>query len=154
MSICLRYSSNRAEAEEILNEGFLKVFTKLDQYEETYGFKKWLRRILINTSIDYYRKYKKLPVHPTPEATPLEVDHNEGWSNLLYEDILKYIQMLPPSYRLVFNLYAIDGFMHHEIAEQLNISVGTSKSNYAKARKLLQGYLRKNNEVTLYRNGR
>lgn len=147
MSVCLRYSSCKEEAEEILNEGFIKVFKKIDLYDENYEFKKWFRRILINTSVDYFRKYKKMTIHHADEFFFPEGDRNIGWDNLLYEDVVKQVQLLPPAYRLVVNLYAIDGYKHHEIAEQLNISVGTSKSNYSKARRLLQTYLKKNNSI-------
>jgi len=154
MSIALRYSSAKSEAEEVLNESFFKVFSKLDQYDENYEFKKWFRTILIHTSIDYHRKYKKLKSYASEDIEPSEYDQNTGWDKLLYEDILEEIQYLPPSYRLVFNLYAIDGFKHHEIAEQLNISVGTSRSNFARARKLLQKRLIKINEVKKVSNGK
>lgn len=154
MSIALRYSSNRSEAEEILNESFHKVFLHIDRYQETYGFKKWFSTILIHTSIDYYRKYKKLDVFATDIIVDPSYDHNQGWDKLLYEDILKYIQMLPPSYRIVFNLFAIDGYKHTEIAQQLNISVGSSKSNYAKARKRLQQYLLENQDLKRYGHGK
>ena len=107
-------------------------------------FKKWFRSILVNTSIDYHRKYNKLKTISSEKLETSEVDHNTAWENLLYGDLLKVIQLLSPGYRVVFNLYAIDGYKHQEIAEQLNISVGTSRSNYAKARKLLQGHFRKN----------
>lgn len=142
------------EAEEILNDAFFKAFSRLDQYDEHYDFKQWFRVILINTSIDYFRKYKKLAIYPSGELISAEVEQNTGWENLLYEDILKHIQSLPPSYRLVFNLFAIEGYKHHEIAEKLSISVGSSKSNYAKARKLLQSYLKKSKAVSLFKYGK
>jgi RNA polymerase sigma factor (sigma-70 family) len=154
MSVALRYSSARTEAEEILNESFFKVFSKIDQYDENNEFKKWFRSILINTSIDYHRKYKKLKTISSEKPESLEVDHNTAWEGLLYEDLLKVIQLLSPGYRVVFNLYAIDGYKHQEIAEQLNISVGTSRSNYAKARKLLQGHLEKMKDVKKASNGK
>ena len=147
MSVALRYSSVKPEAEDILNTAFFKVFSRLDQYDENYEFKKWFRSILINSAIDYHRKFKKLKTLSDEKSEPSEVDNNMGWENLLYEDLLKEIRLLSPGYRVVFNLYAIDGYKHQEIAEQLNISVGTSRSNYAKARKLLQERLRKYEEV-------
>ena len=137
-----------------MNESFLKVFSKLDQYDVDYDFKKWFRTILINTSIDYHRKYKKLKIADTEEEFTASFDDNIGWQNLLYEDLLKEIQSLPPTYRIVFNLYAIDGFKHHEIAKQLNISVGTSRSNYARGRRLLQKQLIKYPGVKKVSNGK
>ncbi len=154
MSVALRYSSAKTEAEDIINESFFKVFSKLDQYDENYDFKSWFRTILVNTSIDYHRKYKKLKTYSTEEVINEDVDSNQGFDNLLYEDILKGIQLLSPTYRLVFNLYAIDGFKHQEIAEQLNISVGTSRSNYARARKFLQDHFAKHNEIKKVSNGK
>ena len=151
MSVALRYASNREEAEEILNESFYKVFKRIAQYDKKYEFKKWFRQILINTSIDYFRKYNKIK-----QLVSLELEdrytqdaHHSGIHNLLYEDLLKLIQQLPPSYRLVFNMYALEGYKHHEIADKLNISIGSSKSNYSKARKLLrkiidEGHVKKN----------
>jgi RNA polymerase sigma-70 factor, ECF subfamily len=153
MSVALRYANARAEAEEILNESFFKVFSKIDQYDENNEFKKWFRSILVNTSIDYHRKYNKLKTISSEKLETSEVDHNIALENLLYDDLLKVIQLLSPGYRVVFNLYAIDGYKHQEIAEQLNISVGTSRSNYAKARKLLQGYLEKMKGVKKISNG-
>lgn len=153
MSVALRYTSTKPEAEEIISESFFKVFSKIDQYDENYEFKSWFRRILVNTSIDYHRKYKKLQTYSFEELPNTETDKNLGLEAMLYEDILKGIQTLSPAYRLVFNLYALEGYKHHEIAEQLNISVGTSRSNYARARVLLQKYLEKNNGIKKVSNG-
>ena len=154
MSVALRYTDTKSEAEEILNEAFFKVFSKIDQYDDHYEFKKWFRTILVNTSIDYHRKYKKLKSYASDEIIPIDSDDNKGWENLLYEDILKEIQKLPPGYRMVFNLYAIDGYKHHEIAEQLNISAGSSRSSFARARKILQERLQKYNGVKKANNGK
>lgn len=144
LGICLRYSKNREEALEILNDGFLKVFNKLDQYDSAYPFTAWLRRIFINAAIDYHRKYhkNKLVVEALSfeEAQPV---YNDAIANLSFEELVQVIQKLPPAYRLVFNLFVIEDMKHHEIAEQLNISVGASKSNLAKARKKLISLLPK-----------
>jgi RNA polymerase sigma-70 factor (ECF subfamily) len=153
-SIGLRYGENRAEAEEIVNESFLKVFTKLDQYDRKYPFKQWLRKIVVNTAIDYHRKYKKLKLYTSDEPPILAGEDNEGWNNLLYEDVLREVQKLSPAYRLVFNLHVIEGLKHHEIAERLNINVGTSKSNYSKARKILQTALKQKPLAKNYRDVR
>ena len=153
MSVALRYSSTKSEAEDIMNESFFKVFSKIDQYDERYDFKAWFRTILVNTSIDYHRKYKKLKTYSSEDVLSVETDDNVGWNNLLYEDLLKGIQLLSPAYRLVFNLYVIEGYKHHEIAEQLNISVGTSRSNFARARALLQKYVERQDDVKKISNG-
>lgn len=138
MSICLRYSRTREEAIEIVNDGFIKIFNKLEHYSKGLSFKGWLRKVMINSSIDYFRKnekhYHSLDIsHVQYEAVSESVlDH------LSAEEIIAAIQRLPPSYRMVFNLYVIEGYKHEEIANQLNISVGTSKSNLAIARNKLQ----------------
>ena len=143
LSITLRYSKNREEALEILNDSFLKAFLKIDQYDSDLPFKPWLRRILINSSIDYHRKYSKLNEIPVA-AIPSEIEtasHNSALDNLEFDDLIIVLQKLSPAYRLVFTLYVIEGFKHHEIAEKLNIGVGTSKSNLAKARLKLKSIL-------------
>lgn len=142
MSISLRYGRNRQEAEDILQEGFFKVFTGLDKYDSNLPFKQWLRRVLVNAAIDCLRRYKHTPEELREDLVNAEATDNEGWDQLQYQDVLKGVHALSPAYRLVFNLYAIEGYKHREIAEELSITVGTSKSNYAKARLQLQHYLR------------
>ncbi|GAB4015010.1 RNA polymerase sigma factor [Spirosoma koreense] len=147
MSICLRYVSTREGALEVLNDGFLKVFTRLDQYDPAQPFKGWLRRILINTAVDHYRQEVRHHHYDDVE----KVEHTaasesaDGLSQLAHEDLLALIQRLSPSYRLVFNLYVMDGFTHDEIATQLGISVGASKSNLARARENLRLLLKQLN---------
>lgn len=139
MSICLRFCSNREAALEVLNDGFLKVFQRIDQYDTQQAFKPWLRRILINAAIDYHRKYNpKLTVTDQEEEHLYGVTHNEALEQLEYKDLLKLIQQLTPAYRMVFNLFVIEGLSHKEIALQLDISEGTSKSNLAKARQKMK----------------
>jgi RNA polymerase sigma factor (sigma-70 family) len=138
MSICLRYAGNKYDAADILNDGFMKAFTHLNQYNDDKPFHLWLRRIMMNTSIDHYRanlKYRNtIDLDEALSVGAKEDVHQK----LNYEDLLKIIQGLPPSYRTVFNLFAIDGYSHEEIASKLGISVGASKSNLFKARKKLQ----------------
>lgn len=142
MSICIRYVSNKDEAEEVLNDSFLKIFDKINLYDPKKDFKPWLRRILINTSIDHHRKYhakmQLMEVHDGLEDTNLE----EALASISGQEILSFIQELPPVYRLVFNLHVIEGFSHAEIAEELNISEGTSRSNLAKAKQKLRKMLK------------
>lgn len=147
MSICLRYAPTREGALEVLNDGFLKVFTRLDQYEPTQPFKGWLRRILINTAVDHYRQEVRHFYHEDVEqATHVPVsDSADAHSQLAHEELMGLIQRLSPAYRLVFNLYVIDGFTHDEIAGQLGISVGASKSNLARARENLRQLLKQLN---------
>lgn len=146
MNICLRYSRNREEALEILNDSFLKVFAKLDRYDSAYPFKGWFRRILINTAIDYHRTHQKYPIH----LELSEIDPLVGSEPVMpvlspQNDMLPIIQQLPPAYRMVFNLYVMEGYKHHEIAEMLNISVGTSKSNLLRAKAKLKKMVINNN---------
>lgn len=143
MSIALRYGRDRQEAEDILQEGFLKVFVGIDKYDPGLPFKKWLRRVLVNAAIDYLRRYRRQPEELNEDLPQAGSMGNDGLDQLQYEDVLKGVRTLSPAYRLVFNLYAIEGLKHREIAEQLSITEGTSKSNYAKARLQLQTYLRR-----------
>lgn len=144
LSICLRYTSSRSEALEVLNEGFLKVFTKLSLYDRDKSLKGWIRRIMINSSIDYYRQNYKFTSNSDNLENALEVSDQETTiSKMTYEEIIAEVQELSPAYRTVFNLYVIDGFKHEEIAEKLEITVGTSKSNLSRARMILQKRLAK-----------
>jgi RNA polymerase sigma factor (sigma-70 family) len=142
MSISLRYSKNEDEAIEILNDGFMKVFTKIDKYDKEKSFKGWLRKILINTALDNYRKNLKFYNHKPIEGLKQEDGRNVE-NDLNYEDIVRVIRELSPAYKLVFNLYVMDGYTHEEIADMLGISVGTSKSNLSKARANLREMLSK-----------
>ncbi|MBC7921853.1 MAG: RNA polymerase sigma factor [Ferruginibacter sp.] len=151
MSVCLRYSRSRDEALEILNDGFLKVFTRIDKYDPARSFKGWLRKILINTALDHYRKHRRqyqTEQHSVGESGATQFVDAAGnvLNRLAYEDLLALVQQLSPAYRTVFNLYVMDGYSHEEIAEALEISVGTSKSNLSKARANLQGKIKKNNQ--------
>ena len=138
MSICLRYTQNQSEAKEVLNDGYLKIFAKLGQLRPEGSFKAWARRIFVNTAIDHYRKYQRY--QHTLEITQVHTEFvkPDAIDQLAAEDLLKMINELSPAYRLIFNLYAIEGYSHKEIAESLNISVGTSKSNLFKARMKLK----------------
>lgn len=146
LSITLRYSKNREEALEILNDSFLKAFQKIHQYDSDYPFKPWLRRILINSSIDYHRKYSKFEdTYELPPSAELEnATYNYALDNLEFNDLITVLQQLSPAYRLVFTLYVVEGLQHQEIADKLSISVGTSKSNLAKARMKLKSILESN----------
>ena len=138
MAICLRYASDRDEAAEIMNTGFFKVFTKIESFDASRPFKAWLGRIMTNASIDHYRANLKMAYADDLETAEHLDDGTYTDSNLNYQDLLKLIQKLPQAYRTVFNLFAIDGYSHEEIAEMLNINIGTSKSNLFKARQKLK----------------
>ena len=146
MSICLRYSKTREEALEIANDGFVKVFTKMDKYTRGMSFKGWIRKIMINSAIDYYRKHEKHYHSVDISYVKSESLNENALDKLSAQEIMSAIQELPPSYRVVFNLFVIEGYKHEEIAEQLGISVGTSKSNLAVARSKLRRALSSNEE--------
>lgn len=139
LRICSRYTKNKDDAVEVVNDGFMKVFTNISHYDTSLSFLSWLNTIMINTSIDHYRKRIR-----QIEMTDLDGVQEPGnpeiiLSNLNYRELIGLIQKLPQSYRTVFNLFAIDGYKHEEISEMLQISVGASKSNLFKAR----GHLKK-----------
>jgi RNA polymerase sigma factor (sigma-70 family) len=144
MSVCLRYAPTREGALEVLNDGFLKVFTRLEQYDPNQPFKGWLRRILINAALDHYRQEVRHHHFDDVERAGQTImsESADAHSQLAHEELLILIQKLSPAYRLVFNLYVMDGFTHDEIASQLGISVGASKSNLARARENLRSYLK------------
>jgi RNA polymerase sigma-70 factor (ECF subfamily) len=144
MNICLRYSKGRNEAVEILNDAFLKVFNHLDQYDTTYPFKAWLRRIAINSAIDHHRKNKNL-THTLDLASASELAAEEMPLPKLSrdEDVLPILQKLSPAYRVVFNLYVMEGYSHAEIAELLGIDVRTSRSNLVRATQNLRSLMTK-----------
>ncbi len=142
MGICLRYSQHREEAVEILNDGFVKIFTKLQHYTPGLSFKGWLRKIMIHTAIDHFRQQAKHSHHVEISfASQYVAESATALDQLSEKEILEAIQSLPPSYRIVFNLFVIEGYKHEEIARQLDIGVGTSKSNLAIARTKLQKML-------------
>ncbi|HCN85282.1 MAG TPA: sigma-70 family RNA polymerase sigma factor [Sphingobacteriaceae bacterium] len=145
MSKCLRYASNKYDAAEILNDGFLKVFKNISKYDYKWPFHAWVGKIMSNTAIDRYRS--ELKHSHTKELVIAEDIGQEAtiYQALNYQDMLKMIQELPASYRTAFNLFAIDGYTHEEISQMLGISVGASKSNLFKARQKLQKALQKSN---------
>ena len=139
MSICLRYTSTRDEAREILQDGFMILFSKPEKFDPHQTFKPWFRRVLVNLSINHFKKQQKL-VHQTGfENVPESSDPQPNALELMqFDELLQLIHGLPPSYRAVFNLYVLDGFSHEEIAKMLEISIGTSKSNLSRAKEKLK----------------
>jgi RNA polymerase sigma factor (sigma-70 family) len=136
--VCLNYSKDAAEAEDNLQDGFIRVFTKIDQFGFKGSFEGWMRRIMVNTSLEKFRKNNHL--YPVEDMMVYESVHfaEETISAIAADDLLKIIQQLPPRYRMVFNLYAIEGYSHQEIAALMEINEGTSKSNLSRARAILQ----------------
>lgn len=137
-SLCLKYSRNRAEAEDNLQDSFMTIFKKVDQYKGKGSFEGWLKRITINTALQRYRKKNVLNIVNENLIEDVHVDAPEEGDSLSIEFLLHCIQELPDRYRLVFNLYALDNYSHKDIAEMLDITIGTSKSNLARARMILK----------------
>jgi RNA polymerase sigma-70 factor (ECF subfamily) len=136
--VCLRYAGNRSDAQDILQEGFLKIFEKIYQFEFKGSFEGWMRRIFVNLALEKYRgQYQVINIQDNWREGG-ENDHESITSSITSDELLKIIEGLSPKYRTVFNLYAIEGYSHKEISEMLNISEGTSKSNLSRARIILQ----------------
>lgn len=145
-SLCLKYCKNKIEAEDNLHDAFITIFNKIGNYKNKGSFEGWMKRITINKAIDKYKKEKKTSdVFDIQIADEITIDEDK--LNLSLNDILKTIQELPNQYRLVFNLYELDSYSHKEIADMLNISIGTSKSNLHRAKILLKKKIEEINKV-------
>lgn len=136
--ICQRYTAQAQETDEIINESFLKVFTHLDRYDPTQPFKAWLRTILVNTTVDYFRKNHKWAGQLSTEGLEVADWRDDVLAAISAQEILTMVQQLPPAYRMVFTLFVVEGYSHREIADLLGIQEGTSKSNLRDARRKLQ----------------
>ncbi|HEY5405987.1 MAG TPA: sigma-70 family RNA polymerase sigma factor [Ginsengibacter sp.] len=137
--VCLRYSKSRGEAEEILQEGFIRVFEFIHQYNFAGSFEGWVRKIMVNCALQKYRSKKQMHAVVNIDSTSVEpISNEEILSRIGTKELLQMVQQLSPGYRMVFNLYVFEGMKHREIAEHLGISEGTSKSNLSDARAFLQ----------------
>lgn len=137
-AVCLRYANNSDDAQDLLQEGFIKVFRNLDKFRKEGSFEGWVRRVFVNTAIEHYRRKVTLNTIGEKEERTIE---DGGWNvldHLAERDIIQLIQELSPGYRSVFNMYVIEGYSHKEIADILEISEGTSKSQLARAKAILQ----------------
>ncbi|WP_162126764.1 RNA polymerase sigma factor [Flavobacterium phycosphaerae] len=135
-AVCLKYSRNYSEAQDNLQDGFLIIFNKIEQFSFKGSFDGWLKRIMINNVLQHYRNQTFLSLVNEDVEDDCEIDLDD--ENISLDYLLKIIQELPDRYRLVFNLYVLDGFTHQEIADMLSINIGTSKSNLARARMILK----------------
>jgi RNA polymerase sigma factor (sigma-70 family) len=149
LGVCMRYADDDDEAKDILQNGFIKVFKSVENYKGDGSFEGWVKRIVINTAIDNYRRKKVKPVVVDSELTDRlgsnmeeEVEDDSIYQQIPIKAVLDAVQDLSPAYRTVFNLYVLEGYNHNEIAEMLTISVGTSKSNLSKARLNLRKMLK------------
>ena len=138
--VCLRYTSDKEEAMDILQEGFIQVFKYIYDFKGNGSLEGWVRRIMVNTAIAHYRKRMKYLSSEIEEGDAVDIEE-DAVSGLSCEEILKVIQELPVGYRTIFNLYEIEGYSHAEIAQMLNISVGTSKSQLSRAKEMLRNQL-------------
>ena len=148
LGVCIRYAKTQEEAEDMLQEGFIKLFQKIDSFKGIGSFEGWVCRVIVNTAINYYKSQRKynqtinldinelnfLKEEPPIEANTVQIPQSK---------LLEMIRQLPEGYKFVFNLYVLDGYMHHEIAQILSISESTSKSQLFKARKMLRGKVEK-----------
>ncbi len=140
LAVCMRYAADINEAQDILHDGYIKVFNKLKSFEYKGSFEGWIRRIIVNNAIDYVRNKRDFVISISDDNTFNNLKDNSFDNNdeqlikMKAEIIIKLIQKLSPAYRTVFNMYVIEEYSHKEIAEELNISIGTSKSNFAKAK--------------------
>ncbi|MBJ2174096.1 sigma-70 family RNA polymerase sigma factor [Aureibaculum sp. A20] len=141
--LCLKYSKNYEEAQDNLHNGFITIFEKIEQYEHKGSFEGWLKRIIINTSLQTYRKKNVLSL-VNEEIPDVEVEVELDEEDIQLDFLLNLIQELPERYQMVFNLYVLDGYPHKEIAKMLNISEGTSKSNLSRARVILRDKIEAN----------
>ena len=139
LGVCMRYATDKMEAEDMLQNGFIKVFVKIEDYRGEGSFEGWMRRIMVHSSIEYYRKHHKMMQVVDFEEAGQEPSVNAAAaSSLEVKDLLQLIKGLSPGYRMVFNLYAIDGYSHKEIAEIAGITEGASKSQLSRARAILK----------------
>jgi RNA polymerase sigma factor (sigma-70 family) len=140
-SLCYRYVRHAMEAEDILVTAFTKIFDRIGQFKGEGSFEGWMKRVVVNEALTYLRKSRTMYLETDLEQADREPDYDRLSDHLEEEDLLKMIQELPAGYRLVFNMYAIDGYSHKEIADQLGISENTSKSQLSRARVYLQKLL-------------
>lgn len=142
MGVCLRYTNSYEEAQDVLQDGFIKIFSKLPKFESKGSLEGWVRRIMVNTALDAYRKSKKHQKDVDVDTVGYMLDSNDYTiESMNANDLLKIIQAIPEGYRVVFNLFAIEGYSHKEIAEQLGVTESTSKSQYSRAKKMLRKIL-------------
>jgi len=152
LGICMRYVYERSEAEDILQEGFLKIFTKVSEFEGRGSFEGWMKRIFVNTAITHYHKNSKHNKYHY-DIDDVKIPKNEkpayGESEFTREELFNIIHSLPEGYKVVFNLYALEGYKHKEIAEMLKIDINTSKSQYSRAKKLIRKKLESLGQIAI-----
>jgi len=143
LAVCTRYCANRDDAEEVMLDGFMRVFEKIEQFREEGSFEGWIRRVMVTESLMFIRKAKQWRQEVPIDEVTVEPDYEWADTAVNENDLMRLVNQLPDGYRTVFNLYAIEGYAHAEIAEMLGISEGTSKSQLSRARMMLQANLKK-----------
>ncbi|MCF8416596.1 MAG: sigma-70 family RNA polymerase sigma factor [Crocinitomicaceae bacterium] len=139
LGVCLRYAKDSEQADDILQDGFVKVFTKLKDFKNAGSLEGWIRRVMVNTALDQIRKNGKTLGDVSVEDVQYKIENNDHIAEqLMAEDLLKLINSMPDGYKVVFNMFAIEGYTHNEIADTLGISESTSKSQYSRARAYLR----------------
>lgn len=144
-SVCLRYAKNEEQAEDVLQDGFVKVFGKLKDFKSEGSLEGWIRRIMVNTALDQIRKNNKQLGDTNIDDVGYKIENNDFIvEKMMADDLMKMVQAMPDGYKVVFNMFAIEGYSHGEIADTLGISENTSKSQYSRARAYLRERLEKN----------
>ena len=149
MTICLRYACDRPEAEDILQESFIKIFSHVHQYKFEGSFEGWMKRIVVNSALKAIQKKKTRFIDINNHDSVLPQTDSYALSNLTEDELIKLISDLPEGYRIVFNLYVLEGYSHDEIAEMLGIQAATSRSQLVKARKMLQKQILSNQKIAI-----
>lgn len=148
MGVCMRYTNNYDEAQDILQDAFIKTFANLSKFGNKGSLEGWVRRIMVNTALDQYRKNKNRLSDIDVDTIDFKLESNDFIiESINASDLLVIIQTLPEGYRVIFNLFAIEGYSHKEIADKLEITESTSKSQYSRAKKMLRKLLLENNIV-------
>ncbi len=153
LAVCMRYCANRDDAEEVMIDGFMRVFEKISQFREDGSFEGWIRRVMVTESLMFLRKNKQWRQEIPIDDVTVEPDYAWADTAIHENELLRMVNQLPDGYRTVFNLYAIEGYNHAEIAELLGISEGTSKSQLSRARAILQATIAKAEQEQQQTNG-
>jgi RNA polymerase sigma-70 factor (ECF subfamily) len=143
MGVCLRYTGNRETARDLLHDGFIRLFKKINTYKREGSFEGWMRKLFVNVALEYLRKKDALRKYDEDMGTVQATDYTV-FEKISADELMRKIAALPVGFRTVFNLYAIEGYLHHEIAELLHITESTSRSQYVRARMLLQKMIKEN----------
>lgn len=153
LGICLRYSKDIEEAKDIMHDGYIKIFLNINEFKGESSLSTWMTRIMINTAINQIRKRKKLNQNYDFDTLDLEINDQsndlgeEDIKDNTIEEVLKWVHQLPEKYRVIINMYAIDGMSHRDIANELGISEGTSRSQLSRARSLISKYIKERNRI-------